>query len=137
MRLLPRIRRIRHGEEGIAATEFALVAPALILFIVGIAQLGILFMANAALRNAVGEGARFATIWPRPTDAQIRDRITGSDFSLDPSRMGRPTITHGTSDGANFVDIRVTYTVPLDFIFFSTPPVTLTETRRAFVQPTT
>lgn len=137
MGFLARLGRIRRRDEGIAAAEFALVAPALILLIVGIAQLGILFMANAALRNAVAEGARYATIWPRPNDTQIRNRITGSDFGLDSRRMATPAIVHGTSDGANFVDISVTYTVPLDFIFFSTPPVTLTETRRAFVQPTT
>jgi Flp pilus assembly protein TadG len=54
--------------------------PALVVFVVGIAELGILFMANAGLRNAVAEGARYATIYPRPSDAQIRQRITDTRF---------------------------------------------------------
>ena len=135
MRLL---RRIRRSEDGAAALEFALITPALVLFIVGIAQLGILFMANAGLRNAVAEGARYATIYDentggRPTDTQIRTRITGSDFGLDPANMTTPSITACTSGVDDCLDISVSYNVPLDFIFFSLPPVTLTQTRRAFV----
>lgn len=126
---------LRHDERGAAAVEFALVAPALIMLIVGIVQLGVLFMANAGLRNAVAEGARYATLYPRPTATQIRQRIGDSRFGLKPANMSTPTITYGTSDGANYAEIRVTYTVPLDFIFFSVPAVTLTETRRAFIQP--
>ena len=128
--------RIRRNERGAAAMEFVLVAPALVLIIVGIAQLGILFMANAALRNAVAEGARYATLWPRPNDTQIRTVITNSKFGLDNSRMTTPALSHGVDDGANYIDISVTYTVPMDFVFFNLGNVTLSETRRAFVQPT-
>jgi Flp pilus assembly protein TadG len=128
-------RRLRRNDEGVATIEFALVIPGLVLFVVGIAQLGILFMANAGLRNAVAEGARFATIHPRPTDTQIRTRIIDSDFGLEAANLTTPAITHGTSDGAEYIDISVTYSVPLDFIFFSLPPVSLTESRRAFVYP--
>lgn len=129
------LRRLDRDRRGIATTEFALVAPVLVLFIVGVAQLGILFMANAGLRNAVAEGARLATIWPRPSDAAIRDRILSSDFGLEPTRMSTPTIVHGTDANVNYVDISATYAVRLDFIFFETEPVTLTATRRAFVVP--
>ena len=126
--------RLRRNERGAAAMEFVLVTPALVLMIIGIAQLGILFMANAGLRNAVAEGARYATIWPRPSDTAIRTRITSSEFGIN-GTLATPTITHGTDSGANYVDITATYTVPLDFIFFTTPGVVLTESRRAYVQP--
>ena len=128
--------RLKREEKGAAALEFALVAPALILFIVGIAQLGVLFMANNGLRNAVGEGARLATIWPRPTDAQITQRITDGRFGLKQSGITGPTYATGVSAGANYVDVTMSYTVTPDFIFFTLPPMTLTETRRAFVHPT-
>ena len=140
MRLFARLRR---SERAAAALEFALAAPALIAMIIGIAQLGILYLANAGLRNAVAEGARFATIWRadlsparRPTDAEIRTRILNSEFGLIPANMTTPSITHGVDSGANYVDISVSYTVPLNFIFFEIPDVTLTESRRAYVQPT-
>lgn len=131
------LRRLDRDRRGIAATEFALVAPVLVLFIVGIAQLGVLFMANAGLRNAVAEGARLATIWPRPSDTAIRDQILSHDFGLEPTRMSTPTITHGTDANVNYVDIRASYLVRLDFVFFEMPPFELTATRRAFVAPAT
>jgi Flp pilus assembly protein TadG len=133
--VIRRVRKLRRDARGAAAIEFALVAPALILFIIGIAQIGILFMANAGLTHAVAEGARLATIFPRPTDAEIRAQIADSRFGLNPANLSTPTITHGTQDGASYADISASYTVPIDFIFFTLPPLTLTETRRAYVQP--
>lgn len=133
---MKRLVRIRRDEQGAAALEFALAAPALILFIIGIAQFGIMFMANNGLRNAVGDGARYATIFPRPTNAQITQRVTSGRFGLDPARITGPTYASGVSGGANYIDITMSYTITPDFIFFSLPPMTLTETRRAFVQPT-
>ena len=125
--------RLRRDGKGGAAVEFALVAPALITAIIGIAQLGILFFANAGLSNAVAEGARYATIYPRPTDTQIRARITAQRFGLNSQYLTTPTITPGTSNGANYVDISMSYSVPLDFVFFNGPSVTLTQTRRSYV----
>ena len=129
------IKRLRLNERGAAALEFALALPALVMMIVGIGQLGILYMANAGLRNAVAEGARFATIFPRPSDTAIRTRITSSEFGLIPANMTTPAITHGVDGGTNYVDISVSYTVPLNFVFFTAPPVTLTESRRAYINP--
>ena len=135
MRLLKRLRR---NQRGAAALEFVLVAPALILMIVGIARLGILFMANAGLRNAVGEGARYSTIWlalqnRRPTNAEIRTRILNSQFGLVRTRFTSVTVNSCTDAGANCVDITASYSVPMDFIFFNAGSVTLTQTRRAYV----
>ncbi len=129
--------KLRDSEGGAAAIEFALILPALVMMIVGVAQLGILFMANAGLRNAVAEGARYATIYPRPSDTQIKQRITDSRFGLDQARVVAPTITHGVSAGTNYADITMSYSVPMNFVFFTLPPVTLTESRRAFIQPVT
>ena len=136
MRLPVRFRRLRRDARGVAAMEFGLVAPGLVLMIVGIAQLGILFMANAGLRNCVAEGARYATIWPRPSDTAIRNYITSHSFGHYATSLSTPTVTHGVDSGANYVDITVTYSVPLNFVFFTTPAVSLSATRRAYIQPT-
>lgn len=127
-----RLATLRRDRRGAAALEFALVAPTLILFIIGIAQLGILFYANAGLGSAVAEGARYATIYPRPSTTEIQTRITSSRFGLTPSRMSTPAISYGQSNGVEYADISATYSVPVDFIFFSLPDVTLTKNRRAF-----
>ena len=130
---MKRFSRFKGNEKGAAAIEFALAAPILILFIVGIAQCGVLLMANNGLRNAVGEGARYATIYPQPTQTQIAQRVTDQRFGLDPDNISGPTFATGVSSGTNYVDITMSYTVTPDFIFFTLSPMTLTETRRAFV----
>ena len=130
------LKRLIRNQRGAAALEFIIIAPALILMICGIARLGILFMANAGLRNAVAEGARYATIWPRPSNTQIQNRITSSQFGLDANNFAQASVTAGTdANGLNYLDISASYSVPMDFIFFSAGTVTLTETRRAFVRP--
>lgn len=134
---MERLFRLKREERGAAALEFALAAPILILFIVGIAQCGVLLFANNGLRSAVGEGARLATIFPRPTNAQITAHVTNRRFGLDASKITGPTYATGVASGANYLDITMSYTVTPDFIFFTLPPMTLTETRRAFVHPVT
>ena len=126
------LKRIGEDRRGIGAVEFALICPALFAGIIGIAQLGILFYANAGLSQAVGEGARLATIHPRPTDAQIIQKMTDQRFGLETAKITGPTLTNGTSDSANYVDITMSYQVPLNFVFVTITPVTLTQTRRAY-----
>ena len=128
------VRRLRRDARGIAALEFGLIMPGLVLMVVGIAQLGVLFMANAGLSEAVAAGARYATIWPRPSDSQIQTCVTGAAYGMVAANLSTPTVAHGVSSGANYVDITATYSQPMDFIFFTGPTVTLSETRRAFIQ---
>ena len=123
------------GDRGLSAVEFALIAPAFCTFIIAIAQFGILFFANSGLKSAVAEGARYATIYPKPTNAQILARITSRKFGMDSANITAPTITSGTANGRPYIDIAMSYKVTMDFIFFEWPEITLTESRRVFVYP--
>lgn len=134
--MMPMFRKIAKRSEGASAVEFALAAPVLFTFIVGIAQLGTLFFANSGLKAAVGEGARYATIYPRPKDEDIRKHIASRRFGLDPQYLSEPTIVASTVNGRHMLDISMTYTAPIDFIFFETPPVNLVEKRRVYVHAT-
>lgn len=129
------MRRLLISDRGIGAVEFALVAPVICAFIVGVAQLGMLFFANAGLQSAVAEGARLATIHPQPTNAQIIARITDRRFGLDPAYITAPTVNDYVVNGRNYKEISMSYQVPLDFIFYRTTPVNLVANRRVFVYP--
>lgn len=124
-------------ERGAAAIEFGIIAPVLLLMLFGLLQLGVMFNAQAGLKNAVAEGARYATIYPNPSDTQIRDRITNRRFGMQPALIGGPTITRGNNAGPDgnvkYVEITMTYSVPMNFVFFDLPAVQLTETRRAYI----
>jgi Flp pilus assembly protein TadG len=125
---------LRRDARGIAAVEFGLLVPIFLAMVIGATQVGVLFFAHAGLRNAVGEAARYATIWPRPTDAQIKAYLQTRKFGLVAANLGTPTITTGTDSSATYLNITLTYNVPLNFIFYRPPAVTLTETRRVYVQ---
>lgn len=120
------------NECGASAVEFAFAVPVLLVLIIGIIQLGILFMANAGLQQAVEEGARFATIYPNPNDSAIIARVNDKRFGLDAANVTGPSVTHGTSNGVSYVDVTMSYSAPLNFVFFETAPVTLSHTRRAY-----
>jgi Flp pilus assembly protein TadG len=123
---------IVRDRRGVSALEFALAAPILILFLIGIAQLGILFAANAGLQHAVDEGARYATVYPYPSDTGVIAVINQKKFFLDAANISGPTLTHGVSNGVSYVDIAMSYDVPLNFAFFTAPPIRLNHTRRAY-----
>lgn len=127
------LRRLRQDRRGATAAEFALSLPVALLIIVAFIQMGSLFLANAGLQNALGEGARAATLWPRRDAAQIRAEIDASRFGLDPAQLGEPQLTFGTAGGQDFVEITLTYTPVLNFLFFEVDAVTLSHTRRAYL----
>jgi Flp pilus assembly protein TadG len=126
---------IRADQRGASVIEFALLAPVLVGFIIGISQLGLLFFANAGLGNAVSEGARLATLYPRPTNEQIAARINDRKFGLDPAYVSGPTIVEGVADGAPYAEITMTYAAPLNFLFYNVGPIRLSKTRRVYTQP--
>ncbi|MBA3730486.1 MAG: pilus assembly protein, partial [Sphingomonas sp.] len=72
---MSRLTTLRRNERGAAAIEFAIAVPILILMIYGIFRLGLLFQANAGMQHALGEGARYATIYPTPTNTQIQTKM--------------------------------------------------------------
>jgi len=128
-RLLARLRRDITGSPSV---DFALTLPALVMMTVGVMQLGIAFLANAGLRNAVEAGARYSTVYPYPTDDQIKAKVTSSAFGIDSTQLSTPTVTHGTSNGESYVDVSATYPIRFNFIFFTTPSFNLSYTRRAY-----
>lgn len=134
---MTRFIRFRRDQKGVSALEFALIAPALLSMLVGITQLGALYFARADLRNAVAAGAREAQIFPRPTAAAVTAKIQGKMTRLKSDRVTAPAITYAKdANGFDYADIEVTYAVPLNFIIYKPPAVTLIERRRVFVSPT-
>ena len=56
------MRRLGRNEKGVAAVEFALIAPILILLVLGIIEFGWLFNGWITINGAAREGARIATV---------------------------------------------------------------------------
>ena len=131
-----RILGVLRNEAGASAMEFALVAPAFIFLIMGISQLGILFFANAGLTSALAEGSRYATLYPQPNETQIKARINAARFGLDPAKLSIAPFQYGTANSSPYADISMSYQLQLNYVFIKSDPITLTQKRRVYLQPT-
>lgn len=128
-------RLLRRENKGIGAVEFALVAPVLISFVIGISQMGKLFFANADMKNAMAHGARAASVWPVPEADDIEEAVTGRLARSSGLSKANVEIDRDVDDNGNeYIDIDMTYQVPLEFIFFEVGPIALKDSRRVFIQ---
>lgn len=126
-----RLRNLR-DESGAAAVEFALAVPVLITLIWGILQVSLLFQANAGMQQALGQAARYATIYPTPSTDDISDKITSAKFGVGNGTWDTPVIdTSHASDG--YYTISVSYDQPTDFLFFAGPNVTLSASKKVYL----
>ena len=126
---------LKQDTRGVGVVEFALLAPVFIGMILAATQLSLIFFANAGLKNAVSEGARLASLYPRPSNEKIAERIREQRFGLDPAHLTAPTIVDRTVDGATYAEITMKYRPPVDFVFYKVAPITLTQTRRVYTHP--
>ncbi len=124
--------RLIGNRKGVAAVDFALMIPVILLFILGVLQLGIVYSANAGLQHAMGEAARSATLFPTPSDTALRQTFADKRFGLDPSNLGQLSVVRGVSSGVNYADLSITYNVPILTPFIEFPPVRLSHSRRVY-----
>ena len=125
------VRKLSADRGGSAAIEFAIAVPILVTFVWGIFQIGILYRANAGMQHALGQGARYATIFPTPSDEQIQEKIVSHKFGVDGGTWTTPAII--TDPTAQTKLITVTYSQPTDFLFFQGPTVSLTRTKLVYL----
>ena len=126
-RLLKRLR----DESGAAMIEFAISIPVMVLFMWGIFQFGMILEAQAGMQNALGEAARYATIFPTPTNTQLQAKITSSKFGLANGNWSTPTIVDDAATNTKTITVR--YSQPTNFIFFAGPTVTFTKSKVVYL----
>jgi Flp pilus assembly protein TadG len=139
------LRRLLRDERGANMVEFAVALPVLVLFIWGIFQVGLIYQANAGMQHALGEAARFATIFPTPSDTAIRAKVASKKFGTYNGTLGTLQITNntvtvsgsGVSGGSTTItvskDMTLTYSQPTNFIFFNGPTVNLSKSKRVYL----
>lgn len=123
--------KLAADRAGSSAIEFAVAVPILVTFIWGIFQVAILYRANAGMQHALGEAARYATIYPTPSDSQIQTKITDGKFGLDDGTWSTPSITTDTIAQTKLIS--VTYSQPTNFLLFPGPTVSLTREKLVYL----
>ena len=92
-------------QKGIAAVEFAIVLPVLLLIVFGIVQLGIALYDKPVITNASREGARAGIVLksPKPSATDIQNVVLNytSTYLLTFGTQSSPTVTT-TGQGGSF-----------------------------------
>jgi Flp pilus assembly protein TadG len=68
-------RKIRTTRSGVAAVEFALVAPIFFLLVFGLIEFGRMMMVQQSLTNAAREGSRVAILPTTKDGAAVEERM--------------------------------------------------------------
>jgi len=141
--------RLSRDERGAAAVEMAFAIPVLIVMIWAFVQLAQVYRAVAGMQQALGEGARYATLCytqsaagcaapaagtgTSPAAGTIKAKIYSSVYGIGPGTFTVADPAAGTSGTATYFDLTVTYSQPTNLLMFPGPTMTLTRNKRVWI----
>ncbi len=123
----------RSSERGAALVEFAIVAPVLIMIMMGVVQLGLLLHQQQGIHAAAREGARQGS-FPSATEADIESAVNTALNGINLANTPVVTITpangsgvpcDGNVVGADSVTVNVQVAAVLDIPFLAGQAVNL------------
>lgn len=130
---MKRLIGIVRDRRGAAVIEMAFALPALVVMIWAIVQLGLVFRAMSGIQHALGEGARFATIYPQPDNDAIEAKITDAVYGIGPGTFEIKDPVAGSADGSAYLDLEVTYTQSTDLLLLPGPTISVSRSKRVWV----
>jgi Flp pilus assembly protein TadG len=120
-------------QQGSAMVEVAFGLPAFIMLVWLVVQLGLIYRANSGIQHALGQGARYATLYPTPTDTLIEARMDSAVYGIGPGTF-TTTVTPNTTDG--YRDLLVTYTQTTSLLLLPGPNISISKQKRVWVAGT-
>ena len=134
-------RHLIRDENGATAVEAAFALPVLVLMIWMIFQLSQVYRASAGMQQALGEGARYATLCLNPTAAgcdtptvdEVKAKISSSVSGTGVGTFTVDEPTTGTDGTGNYYDLTVSYSQPTDMLMFPGPTVHVSRSKRVWV----
>jgi Flp pilus assembly protein TadG len=130
MRMFAKLRR---DQQGAAVIEMAFALPVIIIMMWMVVQLGLVFRAMSGIQHGLGEGARAATLFPKPSDTVIHDKISNAVYGIGPGNFVIATPVTGAADGATYLDLKVTYTQSTDLLLFPGPDISVARSKRVWI----
>jgi Flp pilus assembly protein TadG len=125
------LKRLWADESGANVIEFAIALPTLTIFIYGIFVIGKLFEANAGMQHALGEAARYATLFPTPTDDELKAKMAAKKFGT--GNNGGTLSPLGISTAGNTKTLTLTYSQPTNFLLFKGPNVSISRSKKVYL----
>jgi Flp pilus assembly protein TadG len=141
--------RLAKDQRGAAAVEMAFALPIFIVMIWAFVQLAQVYRAVAGMQQALGEGARYATLCvsqsasgcaapdpgtgASPATGTIKERILTSVYGIGPGTFTVNDPVLGTSGTAKYYDLTVQYSQPTNLLIFPGPTMALTRSKRVWI----
>jgi Flp pilus assembly protein TadG len=134
-------RRLLRNRNGAATVEMAFALPILIVLIWMFVQFAEIYRAMAGIQQALGQGARYATLCTSPTStgcgsptaAQIKTDITNSVYGIGPGTFTVDDPVLGTSGTSSYFDLKVNYTQPTSLLLVPGPTITVSRSKRVWI----
>ena len=100
----------RSNERGAVAVEFALLAPVLVLLLLGIMEFGRAYNVQVSLSSAAREGVRVMAITNNPTGA--RTAVKNAAVAVQPALTdSNITVTPNVCTSGTQVTVKVSYSL--------------------------
>ena len=133
--------RLLRNDRGAAAIEMAFALPVMIVMIWAFVQLAQVYRANSGIQQALGQGARYATLCLNPTTSgcstptatQVKTLISSSVYGIGPGTFTVADPVSGTAGTSKYYDLRVSYTQPTDLLLFPGPTINVSRSKRVWV----
>ncbi|RST30870.1 pilus assembly protein [Sphingomonas ginkgonis] len=144
MKRFARRLRLAGNERGAAAVEMAFAIPVFIMMIWAFVQFAQMFRALAGIQQALGQGARYATLCLNPSVAgcnppspsQIQTKITDSVYGIGPGTFTVASPVQGSSGTGSYYDLSVSYSQPTSLLLLPGPTLSVTRSKRVWVAGT-
>jgi Flp pilus assembly protein TadG len=135
-------RKILRHDRGVATIEMAFALPVLIIMIWMFVQLAQVYRAMAGIQQALGQGARYATLClnpattgcTAPSPSDIKAEILKSVYGIGPGTFTIDDPVLSTSK--LYYDLKVNYTQPTSLLLLPGPTVVVSRSKRVWVAAT-
>lgn len=135
-------RRLIRNQKGVAAVEAAFALPVLIVMLVAFIEFAEVYRAMAGIQQALGQGARYATLCINPSNAgcsvptgqQVHDKVLATVYGIGPGTFTANTPALQTSGTTGkYYDLTVTYSQPTTLLLFPGPTINVSRSKRVWV----
>ena len=127
------MRRILRSTSASSTVDFAFALPVLVTIMLGTLQLGQYFQVSGTLRHALGEGIRYAKVYPNATQSEVTGEIRDALPAVDQAKISSLAFVRGTSGGVDWAVARIRYRLEPFIPFIPVPPITIEETSVAYI----
>ena len=136
--------RLVRNEDGAAAIEMAFAIPILIIMLWAFVQLAEVYRALAGIQQALGQGARYATLCinpstsgcSAPSTSNVKTQIQNSVYGIGPGTFTVDDPTSGTDGTGSYYDLTVHYTQPTTLLLFPGPTISVSRSKRVWIAAT-